>query len=354
MSQRFATRTAWASFCFAFAAAVLTAITTGGLGWWLLRQAEDARLSDAALVFAAELKSQDLTDAALEEMVNEEVAETNHMGTAFAAFDPSGQRLAGDRRLRALPPGECAAIAVAAFAASRPLAASVVAPLSRLELQVAQLDASTFPHAVLASDSRVTEVESLRRGIESLLHRVDSALTQATRFAADAAHELRTPLSTIEAELELMIAGDLSAPSLARVRNRRRLHRSRRCGAGRDAHFQRALEWPQVRPQGTVRVTSRMLQFDDDGPGVPVAERTRVFEALYRGVNARSSRVPGHGLGLALIAHIACAHGGTAAFEDAPGARLTVKFAWRGARVPLAFNTKRSAVVQVEHVEPMT
>ena len=79
------------------------------------------------------------------------------------------------------------------------------------------------------------------------------------------------------------------------------------------------------------RVTARLiedgLQFDDDGPGVPVDERVRVFEPLYRGQAARSARIAGHGLGLALIAHVARQHGGTAAFEEgAPGARLSLRF----------------------------
>jgi signal transduction histidine kinase len=69
-----------------------------------------------------------------------------------------------------------------------------------------------------------------------------------------------------------------------------------------------------------VRVTDR-------GPGVPSALRARVFEPFYRG---RPGATPGHGIGLALIGHIARAHGGSARFEDVEqGAELRVALpAW--------------------------
>lgn len=63
---------------------------------------------------------------------------------------------------------------------------------------------------------------------------------------------------------------------------------------------------------------------DDNGSGVPEAERTEVFERFARGSTASRS---GSGLGLALVAQQAHVHGGTAALEDSPlgGARLVLK-----------------------------
>lgn len=55
----------------------------------------------------------------------------------------------------------------------------------------------------------------------------------------------------------------------------------------------------------------------DSGPGVPPAERGRVFERLYRGDKSRGQR--GMGLGLSLVAAVAQAHGGRAAVDEAPG-----------------------------------
>ena len=61
----------------------------------------------------------------------------------------------------------------------------------------------------------------------------------------------------------------------------------------------------------------------DAGPGVPLRERTRVFEPFYRMAGVVE---PGHGLGLALIRHIAAAHAGRATFLPVSvGAHLRVE-----------------------------
>jgi signal transduction histidine kinase len=59
----------------------------------------------------------------------------------------------------------------------------------------------------------------------------------------------------------------------------------------------------------------------DDGPGVPPAERDRVFRPFYRLDESRST--PGSGLGLALVDAIARLHGATISLSDAgPGAHF--------------------------------
>lgn len=65
------------------------------------------------------------------------------------------------------------------------------------------------------------------------------------------------------------------------------------------------------------------LAVDDDGPGVPVADRARVFDRFVRGSTAGAT---GSGLGLALVAQQAAVHGGSVSIADAPlgGARVTV------------------------------
>lgn len=69
-----------------------------------------------------------------------------------------------------------------------------------------------------------------------------------------------------------------------------------------------------------------IVEVDDQGPGVPEAERERVFAPFHRIPVQRDGAIPGHGIGLALVAHVAALHGGRAAFVGgARGARLRIE-----------------------------
>ncbi|MGM7648482.1 sensor histidine kinase [Nocardia sp. JW2] len=72
-----------------------------------------------------------------------------------------------------------------------------------------------------------------------------------------------------------------------------------------------------------VGVDRVVIAVDDNGTGVPAAERDRVFERFARGSNATKI---GSGLGLALVAQQAQLHGGRAYFENSSlgGARLVL------------------------------
>jgi signal transduction histidine kinase len=59
------------------------------------------------------------------------------------------------------------------------------------------------------------------------------------------------------------------------------------------------------------------LFVDDEGPGIPAAERARVFEAYERLSRDQTSERTGSGLGLAIVRHIARSCGGDAWLEDA-------------------------------------
>jgi len=67
------------------------------------------------------------------------------------------------------------------------------------------------------------------------------------------------------------------------------------------------------------------LSVTDDGPGVPVSERERVFDRFHRLEASRST--PGSGLGLALVAAVARLHGAEATLHDAnPGLTARIVF----------------------------
>lgn len=68
---------------------------------------------------------------------------------------------------------------------------------------------------------------------------------------------------------------------------------------------------------------SLTISIDDAGPGVPEHERTQVFGRFARG---RGAQAPGTGLGLALVREHVRLHGGAVVISDAPagGARFTV------------------------------
>jgi two-component system, OmpR family, sensor kinase len=76
-----------------------------------------------------------------------------------------------------------------------------------------------------------------------------------------------------------------------------------------------------------VRGSSDRIRFTvvDDGPGIPAAERERIFERFHRTDPARTRAAGGAGLGLAIVRAIAEAHGGTVRAHDpqnGPGARI--------------------------------
>ncbi|WIE70892.1 HAMP domain-containing sensor histidine kinase [Curtobacterium sp. MCJR17_020] len=75
-----------------------------------------------------------------------------------------------------------------------------------------------------------------------------------------------------------------------------------------------------------------VLTVDDDGTGIPAAERDRVFERFVRLDEARSRDAGGAGLGLAIVRDAVRAHGGEATVADSPlgGARFVVRIALGG------------------------
>lgn len=254
-------------------------------------------------------------------------------------------------------------------------------PLDRLREAVRRIDTARPSAVGLSEVGSHEEVEELRRAVAQLVEQLAASLSHAQSFAAQAAHELRTPLASVAGELDLLAEAGVPSASRARVQVEGLIQLVQRLLAiatpgGLHHRDGIALDWADLvddviaalPPDGRARVrvavgddvlvrgdegllramlrnaVENALKFStgtvsirasqqgdevrvevvDDGPGVPAHERERVFDAFYRTGTARASK-PGHGLGMALIAHVARAHGGHAELLDAPrGAHLRV------------------------------
>ncbi|MFD8867058.1 sensor histidine kinase [Streptomyces sp. NPDC059590] len=237
--------------------------------------------------------------------------------------------------------------------------------------------------SVTASDprERVTvpatghEITALATTINTTLQRLDNAAAEQRRFVADAAHELRSPLTTLLASLEVALAyperTDWPAAVTTAARQTRRLHAlaedllllarldTRTPMAGRDTVDLAALasrlteQYPLAEGGLTltcdstapapahgnpdecerllrnlidnaarhaahrIHITVRNqdgwvdLTVHDDGPGVPTEDAERIFERFVRLDDARSRDQGGTGLGLAIARDLAHRHKGT-------------------------------------------
>jgi signal transduction histidine kinase len=138
----------------------------------------------------------------------------------------------------------------------------------------------------------------------------DLVLAEATRLRDTTG--LRVDTSAVAAG---RVSGDLAGL--------RRVLRNLADNAARHARGQVAFALagnPEARPANGAVV----LLVDDDGPGIPEAERARVLERFVRLDDARARDEGGSGLGLAIVAELVAAHGGTVTIADSPlgGARV--------------------------------
>lgn len=71
-----------------------------------------------------------------------------------------------------------------------------------------------------------------------------------------------------------------------------------------------------------------VIEVRDHGPGIPAADRSRVFERFYRIDDSRSRDTGGTGLGLSIVKTVAEVHGGGARAVETPGGGLTMQVAF--------------------------
>jgi len=246
-------------------------------------------------------------------------------------------------------------------------------PVERLRAAAAEqaADPGATPRAPLPVSASGDEVARLAVTLNGLLEDLRRLVARQQEFVADAAHELRSPLASIQVQLDVaaahpeqvdlpLLLADLDSDVrrlaalvddllvLARaqeptaVRAVVDLHElagaegEAACVLGDPAALRRLVEnlvTNARRHASTVRVTTSVadgvavLDVDDDGPGIPGADRERVFERWVRLDAARDRQAGGTGLGLALVRAIARSHGGDAAVLSSPlgGARLQVR-----------------------------
>ncbi len=82
------------------------------------------------------------------------------------------------------------------------VAARTLAPLQRVAAAVRRRDEQSLN--ALPTDGLPDEVEPLVRALNALLHRLDQSLETQRAFVADAAHELRSPITALKLQLEVL------------------------------------------------------------------------------------------------------------------------------------------------------
>ncbi|MEV0465603.1 ATP-binding protein [Nocardia tengchongensis] len=278
-------------------------------------------------------------------------------------------------------------VVVAAALATYLLVGRSLRSVEEIRSRVAVIGAAGLSERVPVPPAR-DEIARLAETMNDMLARVEAGHAAQRRFVGDASHELRSPLAVVTAALELardrpealdaeLIGGTL-LPEAERMRllieDLLTLAAADESGlevrgddvdlddlAGaqvqvlraRGDHTVRAAIEP-VRIRGDQPKLARVLRniaenaaaharstvavtvlrdgefgrviVDDDGPGIAVADRERVFGRFVRLEADRARATGGSGLGLAIVAEIVAAHGGSVTIGESPwgGARFVV------------------------------
>lgn len=195
-----------------------------------------------------------------------------------------------------------------------------------------------------AQDRRVWSVDGLRRETTRLEHLVDNIL-QFARAAGPTEASAAPPLDVSDAVSDAVESYRPLALRHARIEfdGEPDLHVRTAPDAVRQIVGNLLDNAVKYGPRGQtieVRVrcagTRARIEVEDQGPGVPAAERDAVWGMYRRGTRAAGSEVGGSGIGLAVVRRIVEAHGGEVRIEDAAGgaARFVIELPLEPAAIP--------------------
>jgi heavy metal sensor kinase len=84
------------------------------------------------------------------------------------------------------------------------LASRSLKPIDQLAADLSRVESSTLGERLAVGPSG-SEIDRLRRAVNRMLERLDAAFERLKSFTADAAHELRTPISALQCRLEVAV-----------------------------------------------------------------------------------------------------------------------------------------------------
>ncbi len=264
-------------------------------------------------------------------------------------------------------------VILAAAAATWLAVASALRPVDELRAAADAVDVTgSAASPTLAVPFGGHELRRLGETLNRMLARLHAAGEQQRTFVADAAHELRSPIASLQTQLEVAIETDAAGTSwpliatdlltdvqrlsrtaddllfLARLdanpaRVRQRVDVGKLVDPAGPSYFVEGDETAlrrmldnvvsnahrhasDVEVVATDSDTQVLVVVDDDGPGIAVPDRERVFDRWVRLDVGRSSDSGGSGLGLPIARGIARAHGGDIVLGESPwgGLRVTI------------------------------
>jgi two-component system, OmpR family, sensor kinase len=202
-------------------------------------------------------------------------------------------------------------------------------PLARLEFGLALLSSSD-------ESARLRErQEALRRDVRELDDLVTELLTIG-RLEQGEAHLVLMPVTVSELidSVAASVADDVADLNLMLAVSTRGAAASHVCDPKLVARALLNLIRNSARYAATTITLKAalgdagalVLTVEDDGPGIPPADRERVFEPFQRLDSSRDRQTGGYGLGLTIVRRVALVHGGDVRLEETPlgGARFVI------------------------------